>query len=610
LLRRARRALPASVLVLALLTTFIARGHAAPAPSALELYAQTDHRVGVFEGRILSNDPPKGVEQSASILGGINFYLYPYLSAILPMKGTLQIRLWLSSTKPAVGRILISLSEIMKDGREEAIIDLGVRVPIDVRVQPFYFYAPVEHVFKPGSTIRLSVAIREVPLDVNVFLYWGSRSAPTQVVLPVLGEGYLVVSMRVLNSAGSGVGGVNITIWQGGLLIWQGFSNSTGHCVAYLLQASKGAPYSIRASFRGIEVYRRDGFEPTGDTSLDLDCKLHDLALRIKDPLGRPIEGAEVRVFANSTPILSGTSSQDGAFLANDVPEGPIEVEVSIRSPIFGQFYSPSQRFPLLLSRSTSESLVLSPLVFYAPYFAMAAPISVLAALAAIRLKGRRPKPLDEILERIPRPSVVMIKGNSGSGKTLLLEHLASLTMKRGNASVIVTTVAFPSKMREDMRKFGLPTDGKLIFVDCYSQMAGRASEERYSVASASDLTGIAMAISSCLSGLKDGADLFFDSITPMTNMVRLDSLVSFVHAMGAKVKGLGGGFFFTIDTSAGPEALSKLEAISDGVIEMEAFDEGGARARRLRVVKMPGGYEIDWVRFRIEGGRGIVLMP
>ncbi|MEM2082479.1 MAG: ATPase domain-containing protein, partial [Candidatus Bathyarchaeia archaeon] len=607
--RLVHKALLLSALMLALLGLFSAMAHAAPGPAALELYAHTDYRAGAFEGRILSNELPKGAEQSASALGGINFYLHPYLSRALPIRGTLQIKLWMSATEPTFGRVLISLSEVFKDGREEAIIDLGVRVSIGARMQPFYFYAPVEHIFKPGSTIRLSIAAKEVPLDVNVILYWGGRSTPTQVVLPVLEEGYVAISLRALNSAGLPVGGVNITIWQDQLLIWQGFSNSTGHCLAYLLRESKGAPYSIRASFRGIEVYRNDSFSPSAQ-SLDLNCKLHDLTLRIKDPLGRPLEGAEVKLFLDSIPILSGNSSQDGTFFAKDVPEGSLHAEVSIRSSILGWVYSPSQRFSFILSRSMSESLILSPIVFYSPYLALATPISILAAIVAARLRGKKPRPLDEILENIPRPSTVMIKGNSGSGKTLLLEHLASHNTRMGRVSVIVTTVAFPGEIREDMRRFGLSTDGRLIFVDCYSQMAGRASLEKYSVASASDLTGMAITISSCLSELKDGADLLFDSITPMTNMVKLDSLVNFVHAIGAKVKGFGGGFFFTIDTSAGSETLSKLEAISDGVIEMDAFEEGGARARRIRVAKMPGGHEMDWMRFKIEDGRGIVLMP
>lgn len=607
MLRRAHGALPASALMLALLALSIGRVYAAPGPDALELYAHTDYGAGVFEGRILNSEPPRRAEQSASVVGGINFYLYPYLTGALQMKGTLQIRLWMSSTKPTAGRVVVSLSEIARDGREESIIDLGVRVPIDVRVQPFYFAAPVEHVLKPGSTMRLSVVVREVPLDVNVILYWDGGATPTQVVLPILGEGYVVVSMRALNSAGLPVGGVNVTIWQGPILIWQGFSNSTGHCIAYLPKAPQGSSYSVRASFRGVEVHRSEGFSPTNASSLDLECRLYDLTLKIKDPLGRPLGGAEVKLFANSTLIFSGNSSRDGILSAGDIPGGQIEAEVSAHLfSIFGWGYSPSQRFSFILSRPLSESLIFSPMVFYAPYFAI--PILAFAAIAVAhsRAKGRRSKSLDALLEKIPKPSIIMVKGNSGSGKTLLLEHLASYNARRGIASIMVTTVAFPSEIRDDMRSFGLSTDGKLVFVDCYSKMAGRASPERYSVASANDLTGMAITISSCLSEFEGGADLLFDSITPMTNMVRLDALADFVHTMGAKVKGFGGGFFFTIDTSAGSETLSKLEAISDGVIEMAALDEGGVRVRRLRVLKMPGGYETGWIRFKVEGGRGI----
>jgi len=82
--RLAHKALLLGALMLALLTPFIAGAHAAPSPAALELYAHTDYRAGVFEGRILSNEPPRGAEQSASALGGLNFYLHPYLSGALP----------------------------------------------------------------------------------------------------------------------------------------------------------------------------------------------------------------------------------------------------------------------------------------------------------------------------------------------------------------------------------------------------------------------------------------------------------------------------------------------------------------------------------------------
>ena len=104
----------------------------------------------------------------------------------------------------------------------------------------------------------------------------------------------------------------------------------------------------------------------------------------------------------------------------------------------------------------------------------------------------------------LPEACFVVIAGNSGSGKTVLLNCLATEHLTSGS-SVYITNTEYPDKVRDSMMRLGVgnASDVKdpthLMFIDAYSAVGGGSSMEEFSVNSHTDLTNLGLSISKCL---------------------------------------------------------------------------------------------------------------
>src|SRR5207245_3807060 len=148
-----------------------------------------------------------------------------------------------------------------------------------------------------------------------------------------------------------------------------------------------------------------------------------------------------------------------------------------------------------------------------------------------------------------------------------------------------------------------------MSFIDAYSAEAGRESSEKYSVSSIGDLTSLGIKISSSLPSNLKGTNLYFDSLMPLASKAKPESIISFVQSVGAKVRGIGGKAVFTFGPSLDGMVQRQLEEMADCVVQMEAFEEGGLRKRRLRITKLRSRPHVEgWVLFGIEAGRGIIF--
>jgi KaiC/GvpD/RAD55 family RecA-like ATPase len=210
--------------------------------------------------------------------------------------------------------------------------------------------------------------------------------------------------------------------------------------------------------------------------------------------------------------------------------------------------------------------------------------------------------------------SMVMIEGNTGSGKSLLAQQLMYDDLRSGKPCIFVSTADFPSKIRGAMKSLGFETDpyeGReyLRFVDCYSAEAGQPSQEKFYISSLSDLTSLGVKITSAISNPGEFPSVFFDSLTPLTPKSKPENIVSFAQAVGAKVRGVGGKAYFTVGSGTEPSILRNLEESSDCVIQMEAFEEKGIRRRRMRITKFRNRrFHEGWVTFTVEEGKGIIF--
>lgn len=246
--------------------------------------------------------------------------------------------------------------------------------------------------------------------------------------------------------------------------------------------------------------------------------------------------------------------------------------------------------------------------------------IAMLASVAVVRRTRKRTYPtsfayLNDITKGgIPDGYSALITGNSGSGKSALAGSFAHAALSQGNPCVYVTNVDFPSRIRGNMKQLGMPcadpeAKGRLVFIDCYSSLAGEASPEKHSVSSITDLTGLGIQISRVLEELGEGTNVCLDSLTPLLQVLKTDYALAFLQAVSAKVKSLNGRFFATVGTTADRTTLSKLEEGHDCVIELQLLEGRVGQRRRLRVKKMRGrGYLDRWTRFTVEDGKGVVF--
>jgi len=211
--------------------------------------------------------------------------------------------------------------------------------------------------------------------------------------------------------------------------------------------------------------------------------------------------------------------------------------------------------------------------------------------------------------------AVVTVEGNTGSGKTILLEQLMGQDLRNGRPCVFVSTGDFPNNIRASMKTMGFDVSGHeqnglLTFVDGYSAEAGQESHEKLFIPSLGDLTTVGIKITSALpSSSFKGGSLYFDSLTTLASKARPESIVSFVQSVGAKVKGLSGKAFFTVGLGVDGAVQRQLEDTADCIVQMEAFEESGSRTRRLRITKLRARkHQEGWSLFTIEDGKGIIF--
>jgi len=103
---------------------------------------------------------------------------------------------------------------------------------------------------------------------------------------------------------------------------------------------------------------------------------------------------------------------------------------------------------------------------------------------------------------------------------------------------------------------------------------------------------------------------LLLDSVTPIFNSSAAKDCINFLQVLGAKVKNAGGIFIFTATKGSIPEeARSKIEALADGVIELNMTKRANSLRRTLQVKKMAGRQTSTMeTGFEIVQGRGILM--
>ena len=269
--------------------------------------------------------------------------------------------------------------------------------------------------------------------------------------------------------------------------------------------------------------------------------------------------------------------------------------------------------FRFVVHASSSNQATISPF-----YFAIAALALGGGLGTAVFLKrfNSTTGPFEDLFKltggEMQPATTLMITSDSGGGSTTLGLQLLYRELSKGKFCGLLSYDAFPSEISRRMRDMGWDISdfvktGQLRILDCYSALAG---VEGSLIRDATDFTEVSIQITHLIEKAKGPVTLLLDSITPIFNSSPPKDCINFLQVIGAKIKNSNGTFIFTATKGSIPEeARSKIEALADGVIEMNLTKRSNSLTRTLQVKKM-SGHQASSVEtgFEIKQGKGIVI--
>ena len=539
------------------------------------LYFSTDPRAG----RILSLAKPS-IQPESNANQSIQFQFPPILSSGASIAGgaPVSVSLWLSSNTTSL--VQVQLQPTLKQVGDFSLVPR--QVSLNSTVQQYnvtYTMQATGMQLYQSFPASFNFTFQPTTSHTRVTLHWGSANRPSTVTIPFTNY--------------ASVEGVKITDYRGA-------ENQT-----FNVQA----PPNQNIVFLAANVRDIFGIGPGSDVSL--------VNFTISGPQGPIPEVTNATMLPSCTQLQC---PQPGLYQAywvypSSTPEATYSVAIDIVDSqgnvihdtsgvhSFGIGHLPPP-FPLLAALISGGGLGAAGLATGAVYVRRRRTKEYLAPFSFFeQMTGGE----------VPGGSMVTVEGNTGAGKTTLCSEVMYEDLKRGRPCIYVAADDFPDRIRDQMRNLGIDVAGYenvglLSFVDCYSAEAGRTPTEKFSVSSVGDLTTLGVKISSALQDHK-GTCLYLDSLSPFVPRAKPESIVSFVHAIGAKVRGLDGKAFFTMSTGSDETIQRQMEDMADCVIQMEAFEEKDVRRRRLRIRKFRNRkHQESWATFTIEDGKGIIF--
>ena len=382
--------------------------------------------------------------------------------------------------------------------------------------------------------------------------------------------------------------------------------------ILYPLPASSTVgTYNLNISYRGISVKLQD-IKVDSPIYREIIFPLYLLRIKVVT-YGIPLYNAKVSLWNGSTLISSGSTDLSGRIGFDEMPLGNYSVDINY----ILQTYRTGLNFR---EHGREYEIKFNPPLFrVGPWILLG--IAAALSLNLITKKRERTKISDFkyfdklFIGRLPEALSIMILGPPGSGKTATLESFVKRFLQEGRKCIYISNTGFPEEIRKSLKGFSVPIEkfegeGKLMFIDCYSSIAGRESKEKHFIESPSDLTRLGIEITACLESSNKDADLFFDSLSQLSTYVKSDHLLSFINTVGARMKDNRGRFIYTVGSNIEPELLGMLEEVSDCIIELQIRDRDGIQERNLRIKKFRGKrHSSRWIEFEVHPNKGVVLI-
>jgi KaiC/GvpD/RAD55 family RecA-like ATPase len=392
---------------------------------------------------------------------------------------------------------------------------------------------------------------------------------------------------------------------------WKGLTNASGLTVLSLPSSNVVGPLNVTVVWKNARIQPPLAVNVTQAQTIRLIVPVYDITIHLTAS-GLPLPNTEVWLVQGFFVVAHASTGVDGSITFTTIPAG----NYTALTYLMGS----EHQTPVSVAGNAIYSIDVP--VPYLPWFLVLF-VALVGGSTSVVVVRRRSKLYPSGFEHfndltmggLPQSCFVTVAGNSGSGKSVLLESLAAEHVKQSKGAVYVINTEYPSNVRENMITLGMPItealeNKRLLFIDSYSAIGGTVSKENYSVSSHTDLTGLGMNISKCLDQLGPSTDVYFDSIMPLLTALRTDYLLNFLQSIAAKVKANEGRLCVSVGTAIDKDELVKLEEASDCVIETQLQESAKGQRRRLRIKKLRGKPYVDkWVNFQVETSKGIVFL-
>jgi len=420
------------------------------------------------------------------------------------------------------------------------------------------------------------------------------------------------LAIEAVGSDGTFLNNATLKVSLGTDANWSAITNASGWGTLSLPSTQVVGPLDLAIGWLGTQTLFRIDVVNATLQQLRLKLQVFDPTLRIIVgglPLPVPVPLAGVTLYQKE-PVQEVFTGVNGVASFKTIPAGNYTVRVD--------YFLVAYQFPLNV-QTNGPTTITVPFPHRTISLTSAIAILAIASVALVRRRHGKLYPRDfgyftELTQGgLPTTCFAMIPGNSGSGKSVLLNSLAAEHFASGK-SIYITNTEYPQIIRDNILRLGVTNEenlgDKLIFIDAYSAIGGGLSKQEFSVTSHTDLTNLSLNITKCLDVAGPGADVYFDSLNALITALRIDYLINFLQSVAAKVKANGGKFCVTVGTGIEKSDLTKLEESSDCVIETELQESGGGQRRRLRIKKLRDRPYIDrWTRFQVQQGKGIIFL-
>ena len=209
---------------------------------------------------------------------------------------------------------------------------------------------------------------------------------------------------------------------------------------------------------------------------------------------------------------------------------------------------------------------------------------------------------LDKLLSGgIPPSSTVLLLGDPGSGRELLIYQMIVEMLGNGRVVTFVAFDDFPNRIREAITNLAVHRESlgldRLLFIDYYSKLVGSESSEKYS-GDPSNLMEQTILITKLIPD-EEGL-LVLDSATTLFQSVGVKSSMEFLRRIIARVRKSKVNCLINMTRGAfHPAIVAATMDLVDGVIEMKVEEDAGVPGTQLRISKMKRArYEASWIPY------------